>query len=288
MYVKLLPIYASFLGLHVPPASRPKSPNKCRYASHLSSKISSSFPEASGTKRRHAPRQLSRSPIGPHTDHHQSRMYRRMKNQYSQNFVNNDSADSMGAQTPILEFATSPDDMCHDWSPGEIQAKRRLVRFHKIQVGCRLIVSCEPIQQDEYCENDSVISCIYDEENDTHVFTSVDIIFLLERLAGTAFPVDEKNRIRRNLEGFSPTTVSKNKPNVYRLFLIIMAMIAPMPRHIEKDIKVFLWIQLQQALAKILAKYVSRLGLELITKLVDLKSRRFPLIRRWIRTSLYL
>ena len=283
MYVKLLPIYASFLGLHVSPASRPKSPNKCSYASHLSPKISSSFLE-----HRYASRQLSGSPIGPHTGQHQPRMHRRMKHQYSQNFVNNDSADSMGAQTPILEFTTSLTDMCHDWTRDEIQAKRRLVRFHKIQVGIRLIVSCEPIRQDEYCENDSVISCIYDEENDTYVFTSVDIIFLLEFLTGNAFSVPEKNRTRRNLEGLGPTTVSKNKPYVCKLYLCIMAMHSPMPRHIEKDIKVFPWIQLVLALAKILSKYVSRLDLELITKLVDLKSRRFPTIRCWIHTSLYL
>jgi len=176
--------------------------------------------------------------------------------------------------------------MCHNWTSDEMHANRRLVRFDKIQVGCRLIVSCEPIRQDEYCENDSVISCIYHEETDTHVFTSVDVIFLLECLTGNLFPVDEKNRCRRNLEGLGPETVSKNKPRMSPFFQRIMAMTRPMPRNIEKDIKVFPWDLLPQALVKILSKYVSHLDLELIIKLVDLISR--CLIRRRIHTSLYL
>jgi len=204
-------------------------------------------------------------------------MHRRMKCQsplYSQqSFVNNDSADNMCAQTPIVELTTSVSSMCHNWTRDEVHANRRLVRFNKTQVGCRLIVSCQPIRQDEYCENDSVISCIYHEETDAHVFTSVDVIFLLEYLTGNVFPVDEKNRIRRNLEVLGPETVSKNKPGMSKFFQIIMVMNSPMPRNIEKDIKVFRWGLLPQALAKILSKYVSRIGHKSLTKLADLTSR---------------
>ncbi|KAJ3564331.1 hypothetical protein NP233_g8371 [Leucocoprinus birnbaumii] len=136
-----------------------------------------------------------------------------------------------------------------------MQAGRRLVRFSKVQDGRRLIVSCEAIRQDEYCENDSVISCIYREETDTCFVTSVDVIYLLERLTNGEFPVEEKNRIRRNLEGLRPTTVSKHKAGFGDFFQRIMEFPDPKPRNIEKDLKVFEWNLLGQALEKILSKY---------------------------------
>lgn len=146
--------------------------------------------------------------------------------------------------------------ICIDWTPAEVAAGRRLVRFTKIQDGRRLIVSCEPIPQDEFCEADSVISCIYRAENDACYVTSVDVIYLLERLTNGEFPVEEKNRIRRNLEGLRPTTVSKHKPGFGDFFQRIMEFPDPKPRNIEKDLKVFEWNLLGQALEKILSKYV--------------------------------
>ena len=88
--------------------------------------------------------------------------------------------------------------------------------------------------------------------------TSVDIIFLLECLVGDIFNIEEKNRIRRNLEGFRPKTVSKNKVGTEEFFQKIMDFPAPKPRNIEKDVKVFDWGVLPQALDKIISKYVSQ------------------------------
>lgn len=146
--------------------------------------------------------------------------------------------------------------ICADWSPAEVAAGRRLVRFTKIQDGRRLIVSCEPVPQDQFCEADSVISCIYRAENAACYVTSVDVIYLLERLTNGEFPVEEKNRIRRNLEGLRPITVSKHKPGFGDFFQRIMEFPDPKPRNIEKDLKVFDWNLLGQALEKILSKYV--------------------------------
>jgi hypothetical protein len=146
--------------------------------------------------------------------------------------------------------------LCVGWTQAEIQVGRRLVRFGKVQDGRRLIVSCEPITQEEYCEQDSVISCIYQEETDACFVTSVDVIYLLERLTNGEFPVEEKNRIRRNLEGLRPTTVSKHKVGYEEFFQRIMEFPDPKPRNIEKDLKVFKWNLLGQALEKILSKYV--------------------------------
>lgn len=179
----------------------------------------------------------------------------------TKNTTTGESTEHLYAQTPILEILTPLSSMCTGWSPAEIQAGRRLVRFSKVQDGRRLIVSCESIRQDEYCENDSVISCIYREETDTCFVTSVDVIYLLERLTNGEFPVEEKNRIRRNLEGLRPTTVSKHKPGFGEFFQRIMEFPDPKPRNIEKDLKVFEWNSLGQALEKILSKYVCRANL---------------------------
>lgn len=53
----------------------------------------------------------------------------------------------MYAQTPILDLVTPLPPICIGWSPAELSAGRRLVRFLKVQDGGRLIVSCEPITQ---------------------------------------------------------------------------------------------------------------------------------------------
>ena len=157
----------------------------------------------------------------------------------------------------VLELLTPLDSMCTNWDPEELKAGRRLVRFTRSQEGYRVKLSCESIKQDEYVEGDTVISCIYRRDTDTCYVTSVDIIFLLESIVGEAFEIEEKNRIRRNLEGFRPKTISKNRAGSEGFFQQIMDFPAPKPRNIEKDVKVFEWSVLPQALEKIISKYVS-------------------------------
>ncbi|GAN09570.1 hypothetical protein MAM1_0275c09100 [Mucor ambiguus] len=100
-----------------------------------------------------------------------------------------------------------------------------------------------------------VISCIYWRERNDYFITSVDCIYLLESLIGIQFTVEEKNRIRRNLEGFRPLTVSKCKTECADFFKLIMSFPHPKPRNIEKDVKVFSWKTLPHALRKIIRKY---------------------------------
>lgn len=100
-----------------------------------------------------------------------------------------------------------------------------------------------------------VISCIYWRERNDYFITSVDCIYLLESLIGIQFTVEEKNRIRRNLEGFRPLTVSKCKIECADFFKLIMSFPHPKPRNIEKDVKVFAWKTLPHALRKIIRKY---------------------------------
>ncbi|KIJ67557.1 hypothetical protein HYDPIDRAFT_166115 [Hydnomerulius pinastri MD-312] len=158
-------------------------------------------------------------------------------------------------QSAVLDIMTPLDSFCYNWDESELQAGRRLVRFRRMQDRNRLMVSAERISQAEYDVNDIVISCIYRDETDSCCVTSVDIIQLLQRLVDAEFEVDEKNRIRRNLEGLRPTTVSKSRPGFESFFQRIMDFPDPKPRKIEKDLKVFDWKLLPQALDKIVSKY---------------------------------
>lgn len=175
-------------------------------------------------------------------------------------------------------------EMTWNWSPEEWASGRRLVQFwrkqhaagetsqqkdNQVECGFQAIEQ-EAYQQQRIRENLAaqkdnlahkksslplVISCIYWRERNDYYITSVDCIYLLEGLIGVQFTVEEKNRIRRNLEGFRPLTVSKCKPECADFFKLIMSFPHPKPRNIEKDVKVFSWKSLPSALTKIIRKY---------------------------------
>lgn len=165
--------------------------------------------------------------------------------------------DVPDSQRIILDIASPVEAMAGDWAEEEIKLGRRLIRFYSQFDGQKLTVTCERIKQEDYVEGDAVISCIYRVDTNSCYVTSVDIICLLENLSNAPFAIEEKNRIRRNLEGFRPKTVSKNRSGTEDFFQQIMDFPAPKPRNIEKDVKVFDWAVLPQALDKILSKYVS-------------------------------
>ncbi|KAG9316450.1 hypothetical protein JVU11DRAFT_2484 [Chiua virens] len=156
--------------------------------------------------------------------------------------------------TVILDITTPLDSFTFGWDESELTAGRRLVRFRRLQHCNRLIVSAESITQAEYDPEDIVISCIYRSETDS-----------CWRLVDADFEVDEKNRIRRNLEGLRPTTVSKTRPGFEAFFQRIMDFPDPKPRKIEKDVKVFEWKLLPHALDKILSKYLAQFSSECIS-----------------------
>ncbi|KAI9655618.1 MAG: hypothetical protein M1821_005412 [Bathelium mastoideum] len=148
------------------------------------------------------------------------------------------------------------DKMRDNWTDEEWEANRRLVRFTRNQDGSIIRTTFEPVTLEGRTASDICISCIWWEEKHDYFVTSVDAIYLLESLVGVRFTVEEKNRIRRNLEGFRPATVSKAKPDSEEFFKLIMGFPNPKPRNIEKDVKVFPWRILAGALKKIIGKYV--------------------------------
>ncbi|GAN06842.1 ubiquitin-conjugating enzyme [Mucor ambiguus] len=158
-----------------------------------------------------------------------------------------------------LDIMGDLDAMTKSWATEEWDHRRRLVQFWREQHANKITTTFQPVPQDERASSNGniVISCIYWMERNDFFVTSVDCIYLLECLMDIRFSVEEKNRIRRNLEGFRPLTVSKCKAESADFFKLIMSFPNPKPRNIEKDVKVFPWKTLPYALKKIVTKYTA-------------------------------
>ena len=142
------------------------------------------------------------------------------------------------------------------WTPEELENRRKVVQFWRTQKNSTVNARFAVVPGTDRAQTATCISCIYWAEKSECYVTSVDCIYLLEALISARFTVEEKNRIRRNLEGYHPLTVSKAKADSENFFKLIMAFPNPKPRNIEKDVKVFPWKILSQALKKIIGKYV--------------------------------
>ncbi|ORX93627.1 hypothetical protein K493DRAFT_302555 [Basidiobolus meristosporus CBS 931.73] len=154
-----------------------------------------------------------------------------------------------------LTFKGHLEEMTRNWTPEESMSKRRLVQFGRSHQDNTIECSFEAVAPADLLPNSIVVSCIYWEQKNDFYITSVDCIYLLESLIAVRFTVEEKNRIRRNLEGFRPLTISKCKQECADFFKLIMSFPNPKPRNIEKDVKVFPWKVLPDALRKIVGKY---------------------------------
>lgn len=163
---------------------------------------------------------------------------------------------SMYQSKACLKIDGDLNKMSEDWTQEELDARRRLVEFKRSQHGSTITTSFAPVTLEARQAKGICVSCIWWEDKDECFITSVDTIYLLEQLVNVRFTVEEKNRIRRNLEGFRPQTVSKAKADSEDFFKVIMGFPNPKPRNIEKDVKVFSWKVLAQALKKIISKYV--------------------------------
>ena len=158
----------------------------------------------------------------------------------------------------VLKIHGELDSMADNWSDEEWTAKRRLVQFFRTQNNNTIDAEFQAVPPEQGAPKGGIcISCIWWAERRECYVTSVDTLFLLEQLVAVRFTTEEKNRIRRNLEGFRPTTVSKGKSDSEDFFKVIMDFPNPKPRNIEKDVKVFPWKILDHALKKIIGKYVS-------------------------------
>ncbi|KFY63109.1 hypothetical protein V496_04186 [Pseudogymnoascus sp. VKM F-4515 (FW-2607)] len=166
----------------------------------------------------------------------------------------------------ILNLHNDLDSMgrLNTWSTEEIQSRRRILQFKRSQAGNTINIRVKPVMPEERQQHSICISCILWEDKNQCFVTSVDTIYLLEYIMAQKFQTEEKNRIRRNLEHFKPLTVKKPIPDKYdetnAFFTAIMGFPQPKPRNIEKDIKVFAWKSLSNALRKITSKYSVKSG----------------------------
>lgn len=165
------------------------------------------------------------------------------------------SSNALGTQKARLEVNGNLEDMAQNWTEGELEARRRLVLFERSLLGSVITATFRPVEINERPPNSICVSCIYWDDKGECFVTSVDILYLFEQLVATRFTVEEKNRIRRNLEGFRPQTVSKLNPDTGGFFRTIMNFPAPKPRNIEKYAKVFRWQDLGPILKKIVGKH---------------------------------
>ncbi|CCO27105.1 hypothetical protein RSOLAG1IB_04162 [Rhizoctonia solani AG-1 IB] len=155
-----------------------------------------------------------------------------------------------------LGFVGDLISMTKNWTSEEVENKRRIVEFFCVRTRGRIDVTFAPIPVEKARDSSkNVVSCIWWEDMEDFIITSVDTINLLERLVGTKFTTEEKNRIRRNLQGFKPATVSKNQPDSEPFFRTLMEFPPPRPRNIEKDVKAFAWSKLPSMLEKVVSKY---------------------------------
>ena len=164
-----------------------------------------------------------------------------------------------------LKFSKDLNTMTRDWTEQEIHDRRRLVEFiftdsidsglSDSSLNAMQTIDFNVIHPSEYDTSKAVVSCIYWRETNKFICTSVDIISLLEYLVRQSFGIEEKNRIRRNLQSLKPKTVSRSSRDDQEFFSLIMGMENPRPRNIEKDLKVFNWSDLSKAITKVMSKY---------------------------------
>ena len=209
----------------VTPVARPAS----------SSPVKSSVPRLVRTSTIQQP-----SPVGP---------------TFNQTYINSFNPYAIPNLKACLNLKGDLNTMTENWTEEEKQDRRRLVVFSRNQDNSIIDAEFSGVKPEDRAPNSITISCIYWKEKKEYYVTSVDTIFLLEALVGVRFTVEEKNRIRRNLEGYRPATVSKAKLDSEDFFKVIMGFPHPKPRNIEKDVKVFPWKILGEALKKIMSKY---------------------------------
>jgi len=143
-------------------------------------------------------------------------------------------------------------------SPAEINERRRFVRLTRQQQGPNIHLRTVAVSAEEVSRDDrNVINCMLPPgRSEESCVSSVDIIKAIELLVNPRdrrLSIEEKNRIRRNLDTLRPTTLKKGGESLNW----IMQLRSPRPIIIAKDVKIFKWDSLEAALVKIMKRYVS-------------------------------
>jgi hypothetical protein len=157
------------------------------------------------------------------------------------------------------------------WNNTEISRKRRLVAFtcHTDNAKFTAHFTAQPIPHLGLATAAAkVVSCIYvppeaSQMPNTCIITSYDFINLISWMLRKPvwFTVDERNRVRRNLEIFNPQTLHKEGAyDVWDLFKQVTGYQYPKPWNIQKDFKVFDWSLIEAMMKEISKKYTVVVG----------------------------
>jgi len=157
------------------------------------------------------------------------------------------------------------------WSNLETSRKRRLVAFtcHTDNAKFTAHFTAQPIAHLNLASAAAkVVSCIYvppeaSQMPNTCIITSFDFINLISWMLRKPvwFTVDERNRVRRNLEIFNPQTLHKEGAyDVWDLFKQVTGYQHPKPWNIQKDFKVFDWSLIEAMMKEISKKYTVVVG----------------------------
>lgn len=106
--------------------------------------------------------------------------------------------------------------------------------------------------------NPLAISCIWWQEKDEYFVTSCDIVRIVEGLIGVSLNKQHKNRMRRQLQSYSPMTIGRRYgEEINTFYLQLIGFTTPSVKTIDKDIKVFKWEILEEALVKLVGQLKS-------------------------------
>ena len=161
------------------------------------------------------------------------------------------------------------------WTAAEKAASRRLVAFscttnYASWSGifvAKAIASLASLTdpKDPLPPNSKVISCIYvppqarKNLGNTCIITSYDFIELVKWMINSPAwfdDVGERNRVRRNLEGFKPVTLRReSEPKRWDVHNQVLRYKNPQPWHIMKDFKVFNWEVVELMMSEIIRRY---------------------------------
>jgi hypothetical protein len=152
------------------------------------------------------------------------------------------------------------------WDEAEREQRRRLIAItcytdhstYSVQFTSHVIKSIDVAPP-----RSRTLSCIYISSRNSPfhqkcIVTSFDMINLICWMIKKPgwFTVDERNRVRRNLEVFKPRTVRKDgPPGTAEVFNQITDFVDPKPHNIMKDFKVFEWKDVEGMMREMANKY---------------------------------
>jgi hypothetical protein len=152
----------------------------------------------------------------------------------------------------------------HKWTAAERTVKRRLIAFHCISTEETFTGSFSAVAIGHFADappDSKVVSCILIPDlisGQKCIITSYDLINLVDWMIHSPnwFDVNERNRVRRNLELFKPQTLRKNGAfDGFNIFDQVTGYLYPKPWNIQKDFKVFDWAQIETIMVDIVKRY---------------------------------